>query len=286
MISIARQMWETVERYHQLCYWAPEVREAGTRAGLKGFWMNYFATRVAPLGPVSPETVQSLFFYYSPSRIRRAIPDAWSYASPNDVLAARYQGMNEALRRELGGLVDSKDVTRAVELTQEAIATIEGTGRTLYSGWNALPCTEEPHVALWHCCTVLREHRSGSHLMALAIEELDGPQSVITQVAVDEAPSDWIQHEAGWSDEAVDEAKKHLRDRGWLDADGQATPQCYEGRSRLEALTDKLDQRHWEQLGEDKCRELVQLMGALNEHLPKDDQLDWREIYDDSKRSK
>ena len=39
--------------------------------------------------------------------------------------------------------------------------------------------------------------------MALAIEELDGPQSVITQVAVDEAPAEWIQHEAGWSDDIV-----------------------------------------------------------------------------------
>ena len=31
MTSISRQMWESVERYHQLCYWAPEVREEGIR---------------------------------------------------------------------------------------------------------------------------------------------------------------------------------------------------------------------------------------------------------------
>ena len=75
-------MWEAVERYHQLCYWAPEVREEGAKAGLKGFWMNYFASRAAPLGPVSAATVQALFFYYSSDRVKRAIPDAWNYASP------------------------------------------------------------------------------------------------------------------------------------------------------------------------------------------------------------
>tara|TARA_B100001029_G_C14945461_1_gene385669 strand:+ start:240 stop:824 length:585 start_codon:yes stop_codon:yes gene_type:complete len=194
--------------------------------------------------------------------------------------------MDQALRRELGSIVDSQEVFSAVELTQQAIAATPGTGRTLYSGWNSLPWPDEPHLALWHACTVLREHRSGSHLLALATEELDGPQSVITQVAVDEAPADWIQHEAGWSDEAVQEAKKLLRERGWLDAADQATSECYEGRSRVEALTDTFDGRHWEQLGEDKCVELAEVMNTLNQHLPKDDQLDWREIYNGDRDSK
>ena len=251
----------------------------GNPSWLEGFWMNYFATRVAPLGAVSPETVQSLFFYYSPDRIHRAIPDAWSFATPNEILAARFRGMDQALRRELGSLFDSQEVSIAVELAQQAIAATSGTGRTLYSGWNSLPWPDEPHLALWQACTVLREHRSGSHLLALATEELDGPQSVITQVAVNEAPVDWIQHEAGWSDAAVEEAKRLLRARGWLDDADQATAQCYEGRRRVEALTDSFDGRHWEQLGADKCTELSEVMNALNQHLPKDDQLDWQEIY-------
>ena len=107
--------------------------------------------------------------------------------------------MDQALRRELGSLFDSQEVSIAVELAKQAIAATSGTGRTLYSGWNSLPWPDEPHLALWQACTVLREHRSGSHLLALATEELDGPQSVITQVAVNEAPVDWIQHEAGYS---------------------------------------------------------------------------------------
>ena len=72
--TVSRAMWEAVERFHGLTYTAPEVREQGTAAGLKGFWMNYFATRIAPVGPVGADIVASTFFYYGPARVNRAIP--------------------------------------------------------------------------------------------------------------------------------------------------------------------------------------------------------------------
>jgi len=283
MSSIARQMWEATERYHQLCYWAPEVREEGSRAGLKGFWMNYFATRVAPLGPVNPKAVESLFFYYAPQRIERAIPDAWSYATPEAIIEARYRGMDQALKRELGPLVESEELLRAAEIIKSVVQNVDGTGRTLFTGWSSLPWPNEPHLALWHGCTALREHRSGCHLMALALVGLDGPQSVITQVAVDEAPAEWIQHEAGWSDDDVATATVELRETGWLDEQDKATDACYEGRRRIEELTDQMNEQHWMRLGAETRDELSSLLNLINKELPKDDQIDWREIYESNK---
>ncbi len=280
MNSLARQMWESVERYHQLCYWAPEVREEATDVGLKGFFMNYFATRVAPLGTISPEAVQSLVFYYAPQRIHRAIPDAWNYSTPEAILDARYRGMDRALQRELAGLIDGPEVSIAAEITRKAVEAIDGTGRTLFAGWNARRWPHIPHLALWHGCTVLREHRSGCHLMALALEGLDGCQSVVTQVAVDEAPAQWIHDEAGWTTEAVKQALFRLRTKGWLDDEDRATSKCYEGRQRVEQLTDRLDSEHWIEIGSERCDQLREALAILNNHLPKDDQLDWREIYD------
>ena len=54
-------MWEAVERYYQLCYWAPEVRGRGNPSWFEGILDELLRTRVAPLGAVSPETVQSYF---------------------------------------------------------------------------------------------------------------------------------------------------------------------------------------------------------------------------------
>lgn len=272
-------MWECVERYHQLCYWAPEVRETGSAAGLRGFWMNYFATRVAPLGAVPANVVESLFFYYAPARVRRAIPDAWSFSTPAAVLAGRYEGMDAALRRELGVLTDSEPVRRSAEAVRAACDAADPVGRALFAGWSSLGWPDEPHLALWHGCTLLREYRSGCHLVALAAAGLSGCESVVSQVAVDEAPSEWITEEAGWTESEAAKARESLRTRGWVDADGWATQAGRQGRADIEAMTDRLDSAHWAAIGDDAADALLADMAPINARLPKDDQIDWRELY-------
>jgi len=273
-------MWEAVERYHQVCYWAPEVREAGAAAGLKGFWMNYFATRVAPLGALPAEAIESLVFYYAPARVRRAVPDAWTFSTPEAVVAARYDGMDAALRRELGTDIARPEIETALDVVREAVEAVDTMGFTIAAGWRSLEWPEEPHLALWHGCTVLREVRSGAHLVALRAAGLDGCESVVSQVAVDEAPREWIEHEAGWTPDEAAAALERLRDRGWVDGDGWATDVGIEGRAAIEATTDRLDSRHWEAIGVDACARLLATLEPINAVLPKDDQLDWRELYE------
>ena len=272
-------MWECVERYHQLCYWAPEVRETGTAAGLRGFWMNYFATRVAPLGPVPAGVTESLFFYYAPARVRRAIPDAWTYSSPAAVLAARYEGMDAALRRELGELVESESLRHCAEVVRLACEAADPVGRVLFAGWSSLDWPDDPHLALWHGCTLLREYRSGCHLVALAAAGLSGCESVVSQVAVDEAPQAWIEEEAGWTEAEAAEAYESLQARGWVGADGWATQAGRAGRAEVEAMTDRLDGAHWAAIGDEAVDALLADMAPINALLPKDDQIDWRELY-------
>ncbi|WP_419552056.1 SCO6745 family protein [Candidatus Poriferisodalis sp.] len=275
----ARQMWACVERYHQLCYWAPEVRETGSAVGLRGFWMSYFATRAAPLGPVPASVVEALFFYYAPARVRRAIPDAWMYSSPAAVLAARYEGMDAALRRELGELVDGEKVRRCVDVVRAACDATDPVGRVLFAGWASLEWPEDPHLALWHGCTLLREYRSGCHLIALAAAGLGGCESVVSQVAVDEAPQAWIEEEAGWTESEAAEAYESLQARGWVGADGWATQAGRAGRAEVEAMTDRLDGAHWAAIGDAAADALLADMAPINALLPKDDQIDWRELY-------
>jgi hypothetical protein len=282
--ALARTMWEAVERYHGACYTAPEPRATAAAAGLKGFWMAYFATRAAPLGPVPAEVVEATFFYYSPVRVRRAIPDAWSFSSPERALAARYEGMDAALRRFLGtgpGLLGSPEVEEAAALAREAADRMPLMGRTLAAGWSSLPWPDEPHLALWHACTLLREGRSGTHLIALAAHGLDGCQSVVSHVAAGAAPRAWIRDEAAWSEDDEAVAVDALRQRGWLDADGAITEAGTAGREAVERLTDELDSPHWLALGEHRCGRLAALMGRLDAPLPPDDQLDWESLYPD-----
>lgn len=278
--TVSRAMWEAVERFHGLTYVATEVREEGAAAGLKGFWMNYFATRVAPLGPVGPEIVQSIFFYYGPSRIERALPDAWSFASPADVLAARYRGMSRALTEVYGSTPEAlADVVEAAALVREASSACSPIGRVLHAGWNRLPWPDDPLLALWHGCTLLREYRSGNHLIAVCSEGLDGCEAVVSHVAVGGAPREWIRDEAGWTSADEEAAVVSLQSKSWLDDGGLITADGVAGRGRIEAMTDRLDLPVWEAIGVDKGRRLFEILAGLASSLPPDDQLDWREVY-------
>src|SRR5579872_874960 len=106
-VHVSRRMWQTLEPYHAMIYFAPEAREAFTNAGLKGYWMGYFASRAAPLGPVPPEVVTATFYNFHPRMVARAIPDAWRFAAPDRILAARYDAASAALTRLLGDAVAS-----------------------------------------------------------------------------------------------------------------------------------------------------------------------------------
>jgi len=51
-LSSARTAWRVLEPYHAKIYFAPEAREAYVVAGLKGFWIGYFASRATTLDAI------------------------------------------------------------------------------------------------------------------------------------------------------------------------------------------------------------------------------------------
>ena len=114
-------MWQALETLHMTVYFAPEPRDAYRRAGLRGGWMGYFASRAAAMGPVPAEVVMATFYNFHPRMVRRAIPDAWGFAPPAEVLAARFAGIDAALRRLLGGWAESEEATEAAGLARRAM---------------------------------------------------------------------------------------------------------------------------------------------------------------------
>src|SRR6266511_3819936 len=128
---LSRRMWRALEPYHALVYFIPETRQRTDALGLKGGWMSYFGTRAAPLGPVPAEVVTALFYHFHPSMVRRAIPDAWSYASPDALTEARVAAAGEGLRRLLGAAVESDAIAEAAELAAAAALATSTSGRAL-----------------------------------------------------------------------------------------------------------------------------------------------------------
>jgi hypothetical protein len=260
-------MWRVLEPYHAVTYFTEESRQAFKDVGLRGFWMGYFAGRAAPMGPVGPGVVTATFFGFRHSMVARALPDAWSFASVTDVLAARLQGVDRALRGLLGDAVHDSRIAEASGLARAAAEAGDRSGRPIYAGNADLPWPAEPHLVLWQASTLLREHRGDGHVAALTAAGIDGCESHVSIVAAGSLSRDVLQPNRGWTDEEWDAATARLQQRGWVDEHGTATDAGREARREIERHTDELALEPWRALGDEKSERLAELVTPVVERV-------------------
>ncbi|HEY7875412.1 MAG TPA: hypothetical protein VIG64_09850 [Actinomycetota bacterium] len=237
---VARRMWQLLEPYHAVVYFVPETVEGYKQAGLKGYWMGYFASRAAAMGPVPAEVVMATFYNFHPRMVRRAIPDAWSFSSPAKVLDARHRGVDAALRRLLGDAIDSDVVAEAASLARRVADACDASGHPLYAGHASLPWPAEPHLALWHAATLLREHRGDGHVAVLVAEGIDGCEAHVMLVASGRSTAEIQREFRRWSEDEWAEAVARLRARGLVDASGSFTDAGRDLHVAIERRTDEL----------------------------------------------
>ncbi len=233
----AREWWRVVEPVHAVTYFAAESRQGLAAAGLRGFWMGYFAARVAPVGPVGPSTVTATFFNFHPAMVRRSLPDAWSFSTPAAVLAARRSSAGSALRRLAPSIEDVAGTV--VPLVARVVAAADGAGRVLFSANRDLDPVDDPVEALWQACTCLREHRGDGHVAALTAAGLDGCQALVLFALSEQLPTQMFLDARGWSAGEWETARAGLERRGLVDAGGIAAAGV-ELRAAIERTTDDL----------------------------------------------
>ncbi len=255
--TVARQMWRTLEPYHGFIYFSRHATEAYAALGIEGR-AGYFASRAAALGPAPAEVVIATFYNFDPRLVRAAIPAAWQAASPAAMLEARLSAADAGLREVLGDeVLASDEMAGAAEMARLAAAACTPEGRPLYAAHAALPWPDEPHLALWHAITLLREFRGDGHIAALVVEGVDPCESLVTHGASEaQLPAAVLQSTRGWSDEDWEAACRRLRARGWLDGEGALTPEGAAARDRIEQVTDERAMAPWRTLGEDDCARL------------------------------
>jgi hypothetical protein len=267
-VTLARAIWQYGEPVHAITYFAPERREATDALGLKGGWMSYFGCRAAPLGAASAATVTAVFFNFHPRMVGRAIPDAWTYASPAALLDARAIAIDVTLRRVLGDhVVLSASMKRAASLAASAVAACDMAGRPMGAANQAVAAPDEPHLQLWQALTTMREHRGDGHVDSLVRAGIAPSEALVLQAATGRSPEDGLRSNRGWSDEEWGEAVAALLSRGWIDEHRRITASGVGVREEVERETDRLAEPLVTAVGADRAEHLVSLLRPLAEHI-------------------
>jgi hypothetical protein len=232
--------------------------------------MGYFGMRAAPLGAASPELVTATFYNFHPSRVARAIPQAWAVAPPEEFLRTRLSGADGALRRMLGSeSLDSASLAEAAVLLRAAAEQAPIAGRPLAAANIALDWPAEPHLALWQATTVLRESRGDGHIAALICAGLDPCETLVLFGADRGLDADYLQVARGWSPQEWAAAAARLTDRGLLTETGTPTAEGVALRNWVEDRTDKEAARPWRAIGAEATARAADLLTPISFRLAK-----------------
>ncbi|MBW5486362.1 hypothetical protein GPJ59_32010 [Streptomyces bambusae] len=262
----ARHAWHTaVNPLHATVYFSPDTVREFAALGVENRTTANLAARAAAMGAVGAGVVAATFYNYSHEHLARHLPAVWDTISPQEAIAARYRAADATLRRLLGEeAIASAELAEAAELALRATEACTRHARPLYSAHADVPVPEEPHLRLWHATTLLREHRGDGHLTALLTAGLDPLEALVSHSATGRGMSGkWLQATRGWTEEDLDAAKRRLRERGLLDADGELTEDGVALRERVETETDRLDAAPYEHLGADGLARLAELGGGF-----------------------
>lgn len=265
--ATARAMWLALEPVHAVVYFAPEAKAAYEAAGLKGYWMGYFASRAAAMGAVPPEVVIATFYNFHERMVRRAIPDAWTFSTPERVLAARHALAGDAVGGALAHL-EPRIIAEAARLAETAARAASPEGRPLCAAHASLPWPDEAHLRLWHAATILREHRGDGHVALLVAEGIDGCEAHVLAAAagrVERASQQWSR---GWSDDEWDAATARLGARGLVRADGTFTEDGAAFKRMLEDRTDALAAAPYDAIGDEGCARVIEILTGGTEPIP------------------
>ncbi|NGO09973.1 hypothetical protein G5C60_20790 [Streptomyces sp. HC44] len=264
-VRAGRRCHNVLNPLHSAHYFSPDLGRELAAIGIADRNAAYFAVRAAAMGAVGAGVVTAAFYNFRHELVAKHVPEVWRTASPAAVLAARARAVDATLRRLLGDeVIASEEMAEAAELALRAAEACVRTARPLYAAHADLPVPDEPHLALWHAATLLREHRGDGHLTVLLGAELDPLEALVSHTATGKgmAPK-WILATRGWTREDWDAAAGRLRERGLLDAEGELTAAGIDLRQEIESRTDRLDRAPYEHLGAAGVERLTELATGL-----------------------
>jgi len=242
--SSARRLRDALEPIATQGWWSRAASERVAALGL-GFFDGYVWGRAASLGTPPAALVVSTFGVFDPVVLSAIYEQAVTVASRDDVLEARAAGAAESL----AAMVPAEQAEAIAAPLLEALQSVDGLGRPLFSALRALPVPESPHGRLWRAAELVREHRGDGHLAAVVASGIDLlAVNVLTELWLGFAPGEYSATRMLGPD-LVGDGLAEL-ERAGLVADGALTDAGRTCRDELERDTDRSQHHLVEALGD------------------------------------
>jgi hypothetical protein len=247
---------------HRFVYFVPEAAEEYAALGITGR-SGYFASRAAPLGPVSDPVIVATFYNFHPRAVATATPGIWEAASPDAWQAARYRAAQRALHR-VGVTLTAAEISEARAIIDPVVAGADLAGKPLAAANVAMALPEDPLTALWQQVTILREWRGDAHIALLVTHEISPAECMVLQVGTGRFPMAAAKASRQWDAEEWATAIGKLAVRGWVDDTGTMTAAGVEAREQLETDTDRLCAALWATTDAESAARLADLLTPIH----------------------
>lgn len=260
-MNAPRRFLGVLEPIVSMIFFSPEAAQEYAALGLDPI-AGYFCSRSAAMGRVAADVVAATFYNFNPALVAQSIK--WEVAPPDVVLTARQRAVRATLERLLTESDGSPpDVSRGVELLKIACAPCRPEGRPLYAAHARLPWPEDELTALWHGGNLLREYRGDGHIATLVAHGLDAVEALVMWTPYIGAKRDVVLGSRMWDEHAAAAAVERLTDRGLVNPDGSLTEGGEKFREMIEHETDRLAAAPFDELGQERCEELLEILEPL-----------------------
>jgi len=225
-LECATSIAEPIGRAGSWFYFTPSTAAYAEAVGLDAFGL-YALGRGGVLGDVSPEDVDSTFYFFKPGFIAAIYGAARAIASPEVGVPAHIAAADDFALRTFGAIPPA--TLEAFNKAAELLIASTPLGRwPIADGYRALPLPAEPAARAYRLTIDVRELRGGVHTDAVIAAEL----SPVLACYLDGDARHFALH--GFTDDDIAEVNDALRDRR-ADAETETTRAMAE---LLDVLTD------------------------------------------------
>ena len=262
----ARSMWTVFEPVHAVAYFALHVRQAFEDAGVRGFWRAYFAGRAAPLGSVGAHPIHAAFQSFTLGMVERALPVVWELIAPADAWALRTRAAGISIAASSEG-IDANELAAVATVLREVAERLDPIGRPFFAAHLDLPWPPGVHEAIWHACTLLREHRGDGYVAACLVEGFTALEMMVLADRLETTPSGHAITNRGWSSEDWDACVETMTQRGLLDESGAPTAEALQRRALIEEHTDALAGEAWSETNKRELAATYDVLRGLTDRV-------------------